>query len=53
MTEKQRKHRHDGGDVDHGAKSSDGITKAIQFVLGTTVVASAALFLYTLVLVSR
>ena len=51
--DKLRKHRHEGDDVDHGAHSTDGITKAIQFVLGAAVIGSAALVLYTMVLIAR
>ena len=44
-----KKHRHDVGQVDHGAQATEPITRAIQFVLGGAIVASGALLLYALV----
>ncbi len=44
----KNKHRHDGGDVDHGAVSTEKVTNAIQVLLGATVLASLALTIYTL-----
>jgi len=42
-----RKHRHDGPDIAHHAESQQRFTTAIQFVLGTSIVLSAALIIYT------
>lgn len=48
-----KKHRHDIGEVDHGPHSTELVTKAIQIVLGAAVVGSAALVIYTVVLMVR
>lgn len=42
-----KKHRHDIGDVEHGAHSTELVTKAIQIVLGVAVLGSAGLVIYT------
>ena len=43
-----RKHRHDGPDVVHAARSQERTTTAIQFILGVCLVLTAALMLYAL-----
>ncbi len=44
----KNKHRHDGGDVDHGAIGTAKVTSAIQVLLGATVLASVGLTVYAL-----
>ena len=48
-----KKHRHDIGAVDHGAHSTERVTRAIQVVLGTTVLASCGLVIYAITLIAR
>lgn len=48
----KRKHRHDIGEPDHAAVSSERVTRALQFLLGAAILATAVLTLWTLV-VSR
>ena len=45
---KVRKHRHEGPDVAHGSHSQEKTMRAIQFILGCTIVLTAALLLYAL-----
>jgi hypothetical protein len=42
-----KKHRHDVGEPDHGATSTQWVTRVIQFVLGSTIVGTALLVLWT------
>jgi len=50
MTEVERKkHRHDLGQEDHGAKLAAGTTRAIQILLGLWIALTLALVVYTLV----
>lgn len=44
----QKRHRHDGGDVPHGTDAHEGITRAIQYLLGMWIVGSAAVVIYAL-----
>jgi hypothetical protein len=48
-----RKHRHDLGHEDHGAKLAAGTTKAIQALLGLWIALTMALVVYALVDASR
>lgn len=48
-----RKHRHDLGHEDHGAKLAAGTTRAIQALLGLWIALTAALVVYALVDASR
>lgn len=48
-----KKHRHDIGLPDHGAVSSEGVTRAIQGVLLLLIAASALLAAVAVVLASR
>jgi hypothetical protein len=43
-----KKHRHDVGAVDHGAVRTEPVTKAIQVVMGTSILFSIALMIYSL-----
>lgn len=45
----RRKHRHDLGHEDHGAKLAAGTTRAIQILLGLWVALSLALVVYVLI----
>lgn len=49
----RRKHRHDLGHEDHGAKLAAGTTRAIQVLLGLWIVLSLVLVVYVLVDASR
>lgn len=44
----EKKHRHDVGDPDHGAASTEPMTRAIQFVLGGAILGTAVLLVWTL-----
>lgn len=48
-----RKHRHDLGHEDHGAKLAAGTTKAIQALLGLWIALTLALVVYVMVDASR
>jgi hypothetical protein len=45
-----KRHRHDVGAVDHGPRSTEGITRGIQGVLGLAILATALLVAYVVVL---
>ena len=45
-TESGNKHRHDIGHPDHGAKSTELVTRGIQFALGAAIVGTVALVIY-------
>ena len=45
----RRKHRHDLGHEDHGAKLAAGTTRAIQTLLGLWIALSLVLVVYTLI----
>lgn len=45
----RRKHRHDLGHEDHGAKLAAGTTRAIQTLLGLWIALTLGLVLYTLI----
>ena len=49
----RRKHRHDLGHEDHGAKLAAGTTRAIQILLGLWIALSLALVVYTLIDAAR
>jgi len=50
MTEVERKkHRHDLGQEDHGAKLAAGTTRAIQILLGLWIALTLGLVVYALV----
>lgn len=49
----RKKHRHDLGHEDHGAKVAEGTTRAIQTLLGLWIALSLALVVYVLVDASR
>ncbi|MBS1121539.1 MAG: hypothetical protein H6Q90_3767 [Deltaproteobacteria bacterium] len=48
-----RKHRHDLGHEDHGAKLAAGTTKAIQALLGLWIMLTLVLVVYALVDAAR
>jgi hypothetical protein len=48
-----RKHRHDLGHEDHGAKLAAGTTRAIQVLLGLWIVLSLGLVVYALIDAAR
>jgi hypothetical protein len=52
-SEALRKHRHDLGHEDHGAKLAEGTTRGIQILLGLWVALSFCLVVYALVDGSR
>jgi len=41
-------HRHDIGEVSHGATSQEAITRAVQYTLAVCVIGSALLVVYAL-----
>lgn len=43
-----KRHRHDVGDVAHGPKSQESITRGIQLTLALCVIATAVLVIYAL-----
>ena len=43
-----KKHRHDVGAVDHGALRTEQTTRAIQLVMGSSILCSIALTIYSL-----
>ena len=45
----RRKHRHDLGHEDHGAKLAAGTTRAIQTLLGLWIALTLVLVVYTLI----
>lgn len=45
----RKKHRHDLGHEDHGAKLAEGTTKGIQVLLGLWIALTLCLVIYTLV----
>lgn len=49
----RKKHRHDLGHEDHGAKLAAGTTKALQMILGLWIALTFALVVYVLVDGSR
>lgn len=49
----RRKHRHDLGHEDHGAKVAEGTTRAIQSLLGLWIALTLGLVVYVLVDGSR
>ena len=48
-----KKHRHDVGLPDHGAVSTEGVTRAIQGVLLLLIAGSVALVVYAVALAAR
>ncbi len=47
---KTRKHRHDVPDgPDHGPKRTEAVTKTIQVLLGTSIVATVAVLAYIII----
>lgn len=52
-SEPLRKHRHDLGQEDHGAKLAEGTTRGIQILLGLWIALSLGLLAYALVDGSR
>jgi hypothetical protein len=48
-----KKHRHDIGLPDHGAVTTEGVTRAIQGVLLLLIAGSAALVVYAIALAAR
>lgn len=50
---RRRKHRHDLGHEDHGAKIAAGTTKAIQGLLGFWIALTVVLVVYVLVDTAR
>jgi hypothetical protein len=49
----RKKHRHDLGHEDHGAKLAAGTTRAIQILLGLWIALTVGLVVYVLVDASR
>ena len=49
----KKKHRHDVGLPDHGAVSTEGVTRAIQGILLLLIAGSAALAVYAIALAVR
>ncbi|HWM85941.1 MAG TPA: hypothetical protein VNO33_08880 [Kofleriaceae bacterium] len=49
----KKKHRHDVGQPDHGAVSTEGMTRSIQGLLLLLIAGSAALVVYAVVLAAR
>lgn len=49
----RKKHRHDLGHEDHGAKLAAGTTKTLQMILGLWIALTFALVVYVLVDASR
>jgi hypothetical protein len=49
----RKKHRHDLGHEDHGAKLAEGTTKAIQILLGLWIALTLVFVIYALVDASR
>lgn len=45
----RKKHRHDLGQEDHGAKLAEGTTRAIQTLLGLWIALTLALVVYVLI----
>ena len=45
----RRKHRHDLGQEDHGPKVAEGVTRAIQLLLGLWIALTLALVIYALI----
>jgi len=45
----RRKHRHDLGQEDHGPKVAEGVTRAIQVLLGLWIALTLALVIYALI----
>ena len=43
-----KRHRHDVGEVSHGAASQELVTRAVQYTLAACVIASALLVVYAL-----
>lgn len=44
----EKRHRHDLGDVSHGAATQERVTKAVQYTLAMCVIGSALLVIYAL-----
>lgn len=49
----RKKHRHDLGHEDHGAKLAEGTTRAIQILLGLWIALTLCFVIYALVDASR
>lgn len=45
----EKRHRHDVGDVAHGAKSQEALTRGIQGLLGLWIIGTAALVVFAIV----
>jgi hypothetical protein len=43
-----KRHRHDVGEVSHGAATQERVTRAVQYTLGLCVIGSAILVIYAL-----
>lgn len=48
-TDVRRKHRHDLGQEDHGAKLAAGTTRGLQILLATWLVATAVLVIWAMI----
>lgn len=44
----EKRHRHDVGEVSHGAVTHETVTRAIQYTLAMTVIGSALLVVYAM-----
>ena len=44
----EKRHRHDVGEVSHGAVTHEKVTRAIQYTLAMTVIGSALLVVYAM-----
>ena len=49
LTDVRRKHRHDLGQEDHGAKLAAGTTRGLQILLATWLVATALLVIWAMI----
>lgn len=47
-TDSDKRHRHDIGEVSHGAASQEMVTRGVQYTLALCVIASALLVIYAL-----
>ncbi len=45
-SDSDKRHRHDVGEVSHGAASQEQVTRAVQYTLAACVIASAFLVIY-------
>ncbi len=47
-SDSDKRHRHDVGEVSHGAASQEQVTRAVQYTLAFCVISSALLVVYAL-----